>query len=122
MVQKNQDRHMGRHTLLLCPAKRHSDNRYVLLTMLGAKKVSLLIVKQGLSWHASQNICQRYINPFPIDNFNSLTHSPDLKRPCINSLLKTSWEKEKLLVTSIFSFSHNVFYHSTISKIKLNFQ
>ena len=28
------------------------------------------------------------------------------KRP----LLKTLWEKEKMLVTSIFSFSHNVFY------------
>ena len=26
------------------------------------------------------------------------------------SLFKTLWEKEKLLVTSIFSFSHNVFY------------
>ena len=28
-------------------------------------------------------------------------------------LLKTLWEKEKMLVTSIFSFSHNVFYPST---------
>ena len=25
-------------------------------------------------------------------------------------LLKTSWEKKKMLVTSIFFFSHNVFY------------
>ena len=25
-------------------------------------------------------------------------------------LLKTLWEKEKMLVTSIFSFVHNVFY------------
>ena len=24
--------------------------------------------------------------------------------------MKTFWEKEKMLVTSIFSFSHNVFY------------
>ena len=34
--------------------------------------------------------------------------------PTLNNLekegLKTSWENEKLLVTSIFSFSHNVFY------------
>ena len=29
---------------------------------------------------------------------------------CITSLLKTLWEKEKLLVTSNFSFSHSVFY------------
>ena len=28
----------------------------------------------------------------------------------IRQLLKTLWEKEKLLVTSNFSFSHNVFY------------
>ena len=28
------------------------------------------------------------------------------------SLLETLWEKEKILVTSIFSFSHNVFYPS----------
>ena len=28
------------------------------------------------------------------------------------SLLKTLWEKEEMLVTSIFSFSHNVFYPS----------
>ena len=26
------------------------------------------------------------------------------------SLLKTLWKKEKMLVTSIFSFPHNVFY------------
>ena len=26
--------------------------------------------------------------------------------------MKTLWEKEKMLVTSIFSHSHNVFYHS----------
>ena len=29
---------------------------------------------------------------------------------CSTSLLKTLWEKEKLLVTSNFSFSHSVFY------------
>ena len=31
-------------------------------------------------------------------------------RVCSISLLKTLWEKEKLLVTSNFSFSHGVFY------------
>ena len=30
------------------------------------------------------------------------------------SLLKTLWEKEKMLVTSIFSYAHNVFYHFQI--------
>ena len=31
-------------------------------------------------------------------------------RACNKNLLKTLWEKEKLLVTSNFSFSHSVFY------------
>ena len=41
-------------------------------------------------------------NPFP--------HSDTFWRPWETSLLKTLWEKEKLLVTSNFSFSHSVFY------------
>ena len=31
--------------------------------------------------------------------------------PGFKCLLKTTWEKEKLLITSNFSFSHSVFYH-----------
>ena len=42
------------------------------------------------------------INPFP--------NKPWFLRVCSISLLKTLWEKEKLLVTSNFSFSHSVFY------------
>ena len=42
------------------------------------------------------------VNPFP----NKCWYL----RVCRSSLLKTLWEKEKLLVTSNFSFSHNVFY------------
>ena len=42
------------------------------------------------------------VNPFP--------NKPWLLRVCRTSLLKTLWEKEKLLVTSNFSFSHSVFY------------
>ena len=41
-------------------------------------------------------------NPFP----NKLLFI----RFCCTNLLKTLWEKEKLLVTSNFSFSHSVFY------------
>ena len=37
------------------------------------------------------------------------TTRPSL-RVCSTSLLKTLWEKEKLLVTRNFSFSHSVFY------------
>ena len=42
------------------------------------------------------------LNPFP--------HNDTFWRPWETSLLKTLWEKEKLLVTSNFSFSHSVFY------------
>ena len=35
---------------------------------------------------------------------------PGFLRVCSTSLLKTLWEKEKLLVTSNFSFSRSVFY------------
>ena len=41
------------------------------------------------------------INPFP--------NKPWFLHVCSTSLLKTLWEKEKLLVTSNFSFSHSVF-------------
>ena len=47
--------------------------------------------------------CQfQCINPFP--------NNPWFLRVCSTSLLKTLWEKEKLLITSNFSFSHSVFY------------
>ena len=42
--------------------------------------------------------------------FNPFPHNDAFWRPWETSLLKTLWEKEKLLVTSNFSFSHNVFY------------
>ena len=44
----------------------------------------------------------RMFNPFP--------NKPWFLRVCRTSLLKTLWEKEKLLVRSNFSFSHSVFY------------
>ena len=43
-----------------------------------------------------------HINPFP--------NKPLFLCVCSTSLLKTLWEKEKLLITSNFSISHNVFY------------
>ena len=43
-----------------------------------------------------------HINPFP--------NKPLFLRVCTMSALKTLWEKEKLLVTSNFSFSHRIFY------------
>ena len=48
------------------------------------------------------NFLANEINPFP--------NKPWFLRVCSTSLLKTLREKEKLLVTSNFSFSHSVFY------------
>ena len=42
------------------------------------------------------------LDPFP--------NKPRFLRVCSASLMKTQLEKEKLLVTSNFSFSHSVFY------------
>ena len=42
--------------------------------------------------------------------FNSFPNRPLFLSACSTSLLKTMWEKEKLLVKSNFSFSHSVFY------------
>ena len=43
-------------------------------------------------------------------SFNPFPNKPCFLRVCSTSLLKTLREKEKLLVTSNFSFSHSVFY------------
>ena len=40
-------------------------------------------------------------------------------QPWERCLLKTWWEKEKMLVTSMFSFSHNVFYTLSSTKFQL---
>ena len=42
--------------------------------------------------------------------FNPFPNKPWFLRVCSTSRLKTLWEKEKLLITSNFSFSHSVFY------------
>ena len=45
------------------------------------------------------------------EHCSTLYHSiPTFDDPRKRSLLKSWWEKEKMLVTSIFSFAHNVFY------------
>ena len=41
---------------------------------------------------------------------SSLPHNPNFWQPWETSLSKILWEKEKMLVTSNSSFSHNVFY------------
>ena len=56
-----------------------------------------------------------HINPFP--------NKPWFLCVCSTSHLKTQWEKEKLLLTSNFSFFHSVFYaFGDISAIFIKFQ
>ena len=45
-----------------------------------------------------------------LKSFNSFPNKPWFLRGCSTSLLKTLWEKEKLIATSNFSFSHSFFY------------
>ena len=45
-----------------------------------------------------------------LSSFNPFPNKPLFLCVCRTSLLKTLWEKEKLLVTINFSFSHSVFF------------
>ena len=76
---------------------------FSLLPQCSRSNVLSYLVLLNLSDHESKQ-CYWYLsfNPFP--------NKPWFLRVCSKSLLKTLWEKEKLLVTSNFSFSHNVFY------------
>ena len=57
------------------------------------------------------------------DDFNPFPNKPWFLRVCSTSLLKTMWKKEKLLVTSNFSFSHTVFYQFVeLSTILITFE
>ena len=53
------------------------------------------------SWRLNLGIFGNEFNPLPRD--------PEFPQPRIKSISKTSWKKEKMLVTSIFSCFHNVF-------------
>ena len=50
-------------------------------------------------WRNNTGTVNRHINPFANNTW--------FLRVCSTSLLKTLWEKEKMLVTSNFSFSHS---------------
>ena len=47
---------------------------------------------------------------FRLVKINSFPNYPLFSHVCSTTILKTLWEKEKLLMTSNFSFSHSVFY------------
>ena len=57
------------------------------------------------------------------ERVNSFPSKPWVLPVCSISLLKTLWEKEKLLVTSNFSFFHSVFYpFDELSSIFIKFE
>ena len=61
------------------------------------------------------SVCLEWLNPFP--------HNDTFWCPRETSLLKTLWEKEKLLLTSNFSFSQSVFYlFGWLSSILVKFE
>ena len=65
--------------------------------------------KKALFW--MYNIHARKFNKhLEVHAFNPVPNKPAFLPVCSTSLLKTLREKEKLLVTSNFSFSHSVFY------------
>ena len=51
-----------------------------------------------------RNVCKGFCAPFAV-LYNPFTNRPSFLRVCSTRLLKTRWEKEKLLITSDFSFS-----------------
>ena len=56
-------------------------------------------------------------------SFNPFPNKSLFLRVCSTSLLKTLWEKERLLETSNFSFSHSVFYPViTLSAVFIKFK
>ena len=58
-----------------------------------------------------------------LEEFNPFPNKPWFLRVCSISLLKTLREKEKLLVTSNFPFSHSVFYlFKKLSAIFIKFE
>ena len=60
-------------------------------------------------------IVWEWANPFP--------NKPWFLDVCNSSLLKTLWEKDKLLITSNFSFSHSVFCSfAELSSIFIKFE
>ena len=66
------------------------------------RKIQKYLLKWAKTIKYVLKVSQNVFNPFPI--------KPWFLRVCSTSLLKTLWEKEKLLVTSNFSFFHSVFY------------
>ena len=87
------------------------------------QRVRIKSQSTAICWPFDLRVCQNvrltsllkrlYVCLFAVGKFSACPRKArkvTVPRPSRSSLLKTLWEKEKMLVTSIFSFSHNVFY------------
>ena len=75
-------------------------------------------IKNGVYYGTPKVTCSTFLNPLPDNEFQTLPNWKSLQTTISNltkmaerypNRWKTLWEKEKLLVTSNFSFSHSVF-------------
>ena len=82
--------------------KCHCDD-YVSLTTTGLDKNYTLNLRFVVS-------IRRKINMFKLKLFNRKPHNADFHKPWKRCLFHTLREKEKMLVTSIFSSCHKLFY------------
>ena len=61
-------------------------------------------------YHTEKLFGALHIDPNLQRSINPLSHNDDFWRTGRKSILKTLWEKKKMLVNSIFFFTHNVLY------------
>ena len=80
------------------------------MALLSKAKTSLYQAKDRLESENNEVLFDYTIVLFQDCLFNLFPNKPWVLHVCSTSLLKTLWEKKKLLVKSNFSFSHSVFY------------
>ena len=84
----------------------HQTENYRLQTLWVWKSLKFVVwVRAVVLWLWYRTVIWRQSK-----SFNTFPHNDTFWHPWETRLLKTLWEKEKLLVTSNFSFSHSVFY------------
>ena len=81
---------------------------YLLITFFS--KTFLQAIEIYISLRRRRPFFSLHFQYFECPPLNPFSNKPWILRVCCTGLLKTLWEKEKLLVTSNFSFSHSVFY------------
>ena len=88
------------------------------------ERVNSLPSNKFLDWSKLKAFAENNLNvKIMISGFNPFPNKPWFSHVCSTNLLKTMWEKEKLLLKSNFSFSHSVFYSfGELSAIFIKFE